>query len=245
MGLLEGRVAIVTGGSRGLGAASVRNIVANGGRVVIGDVLEAQGKALAEELGEAAVFIPLDVTNLEQWTATVDLAVSHFGKLDVLLNNAGIGSAITSVENVDRGDWNRVLEVNLTGTFNGIQAAVPAMKAAGGGSIINISSMVGIKGVSGLGPYAASKFGVRGLTKVAALDLGRFGIRVNSIHPGNIKTDMSDGIDYPTSHLAIARQGRPSEIGDLVVFLASDMSTYCTAAEFICDGGDCGGLVLG
>lgn len=244
MNSLDGKVAIVTGASRGIGAATASEIVAAGGKVVIADILEEQGAALAAILGEAAIFIRLDVTSMDDWAAAASLAVRHFGRLDILVNNAGVVSSMAPVDAIARDEWDRVLAINLTGVFNGIQACVPAMKAAGAGSIVNVSSVAGIRAVSGLAAYSASKAAVRGLTKAAALDLGMHRIRVNSIHPGLIETDMTTGLEFPVGHLALARAGQPAEVAGLAVYLASDSASFCTGGEFVCDGGDTAGTVL-
>lgn len=245
MGMLDDRVALVTGGAKGIGAASVRALAAEGARVIIGDILFADAQALAEDLGSAAVALRLDVTSATDWASAVSLAETRFGRLDILVNNAGIGGPFKRVDRLDLADWEAVLAVNLTGTLRGIQAAVPLIRKGGrGGSIINMSSVAGIKAVGGLSAYVASKFAVRGLTKSAALDLGVKGIRVNSIHPGVIETDLSDGTPFKAAHLALPRKGQASEIADLVVFLASDRSSYATGAEFVCDGGETAGVKL-
>ena len=246
MGLLDSRVALVTGGAKGIGAASVRALVAEGARVIIGDVLADEAHALAGDIGGSAVAAVLDVSSDENWASAIALAEARFGRLDILVNNAGIGGPFKRVDRLAMADWDRVLAVNLTGTLRGIQAAVPLIRKGGrGGSIINVSSVAGIKAVGGLSAYVASKFAVRGLTKSAALDLGVEGIRVNSLHPGVIETDLSAGTPFQSSHLALPRMGLPAEIADLVVFLASDKSTYATGAEFICDGGEVAGVKLG
>ena len=245
MGLLENKVALVSGGAKGIGSACARALVEEGAHVIIGDVLVEQAQALAAELGDWAIAVALDVTSETNWVSAVALAETHFGRLDILVNNAGIGGPFKRVDRLALADWDQVLAVNVTGTLRGIQAAVPLMRKGGrGGSIINLSSIAGIKAVAGLSAYVASKFAVRGLTKAAALDLGVEGIRVNSIHPGLIDTDLSAGTPFASSHLALPRMGLPSEIADLVVFLASDKSSYATGAEFVCDGGELAGVKL-
>jgi len=242
MGRLDAKVAIVTGAARGIGAAEATCFVAEGAQVVVADVLDDEAAAVAGRLGDDAIATHLDVTDPASWTAAVATAVEHFGHLDTLVNNAGI-VRVGPVESMTVEDFRAVLEVNLFGTFLGIQAVVPALRDAGGGSIVNTSSTAGFLGYSGLGAYVASKFGVRGLTKVAAQELGPAGIRVNSIHPGGTDTPMvhSDTFQLdPETAFAnqpIARIGRPEEIAALAVFLASDESSYSTGAEFIADGG--------
>lgn len=237
-------MALISGGARGIGAATARAMVAEGACVVIGDLLEDVAFELAEALGENASAVRLDVVDPASWDSAVAHATDRFGALHVLVNNAGTVHRLASIENIGLETWNRVMDVNVTGVFNGICAALPAMKASGGGSIINISSIAGVRATNGIAPYAASKFAVRGLTKAAAMDLGRFGIRVNSVHPGLINTAMAAGVDYPMTHLPISRIGQPEEIANLILFLASDESSFSTGAEFVADAGDLAGHVL-
>jgi 3alpha(or 20beta)-hydroxysteroid dehydrogenase len=225
-----------------MGAAHAKAMTAEGAKVVIGDLLDTDGRALASELGSSAVFVHLDVTKPADWDAAVTTAVKAFGKLDVLVNNAGIANFGT-IEEYSHADWDKMIAINLTGVFNGIKAAVPALKEAGGGSIINISSTAGIRGYPALPGYTAAKFGVRGLTKAVALDVGKYAIRVNSVHPGVIRTPMTASIPEDTRHVALDRTADPNEVAKLVVFLASDESSFSTGAEFIADGGETAGLV--
>ncbi|WP_068279961.1 glucose 1-dehydrogenase [Aldersonia kunmingensis] len=236
MGRVDGKVAIITGGAQGMGEAHARLLVAEGAKVVISDILDEKGKALADELGEAARYVHLDVTQPEEWQAAVALAVSEFGSLNVLVNNAGIvnGSPIAKFR-LDK--WKQILDVNLTGTFLGIQASVEAMIAAGGGSIINVSSVEGLRGAPWAHGYVASKWGVRGLAKSAALELAPHKIRVNSLHPGLIRTPMTEGIPEDMVKMPLGRAADPIEVSTFVLFLASDESSYATGAEFVVDGG--------
>jgi len=245
---LADKVALITGGARGQGEAEARLFVAEGARVVIGDMLEDEGRKLAAELGDAAVFQRMDVTQEADWQAAVKTAQSRFGRLDILVNNAGI-LRMAPMEDMSLAEYRKVIEVNQVGTWLGMKSAAPALKAAGGGAIINISSVGGMEGISGGSAYVASKFAVRGMTKVAALELGRHGIRVNSVHPGGVDTVMarpSELADMDPSDLyrtlPLGRIGRPTEIAELVLFLASEQSAYCTGSEFIADGGMLAGV---
>jgi len=215
MGRVDGKVALISGGARGMGAEHARALVAEGAKVVIGDILDDEGKTLAEEIGTA---------------------VNEFGKLNVLVNNAGI-VALGQIGKFDMTKWHKVIDVNLTGTFLGMQASVAAMKAAGGGSIINVSSIEGIRGAVMVHPYVASKWAVRGLSKSAALELGPDQIRVNSIHPGFIRTPMTKHFPDNMLTIPLGRPGQSEEVSTFVVFLASDESRYATGAEFVMDGG--------
>ncbi|MCR2827659.1 glucose 1-dehydrogenase [Microbacterium sp. zg.Y909] len=233
---LTGRTALVTGGARGLGAAYVRALHAAGAAVVVADLLDDEGTALVEELGPRATFVHLDVTEEEEWDAAVAVSMARFGALDVLVNNAGIANA-APIEHYSTAKWHAVIAVNLTGTFFGCRAAVPAMAAGGGGSIVNISSVEGLRGSPGLHGYTAAKFGVRGLTKSLAVELGPRGIRVNSVHPGLILTDMTTRIDPARIDIPLGRPGIPDDVVGTIVFLASDASRFTSGAEFVVDGG--------
>ncbi|MFC8385736.1 glucose 1-dehydrogenase [Nocardia sp. NPDC056952] len=236
MGRLAGKVAVISGGARGMGAAHARRFVAEGASVVIGDVLDDEGATVAKELGDAVTYRHLDVREPEQWAGIVAAAVEEFGGLHVLVNNAGIVNGNLLVD-FALDEWQRIIDINLTGTFLGMQAAVPAMKEAGGGSIVNISSVEGMRGSPGLHGYTATKFAVRGLTKSAALELAPQGIRVNSVHPGLISTPMTEGIPADFLQIPLARAAEPDEVSALVAYLASDESSYSTGAEFVVDGG--------
>jgi 3alpha(or 20beta)-hydroxysteroid dehydrogenase len=235
-GRFEGRVALISGGARGMGATEARRFVAEGARVVIGDLLDADGQALAKELGDAVHYVHLDVTSESEWQAAVGHTTEAFGRLDILVNNAGI-LRVGPIEQMPAKDFELVVRVNQIGTFLGIKSVIGAMRAAGGGAIINISSIAGLVGIAGVGAYVASKHAVRGLTKTAALELGRDGIRVNSVHPGGIDTPMttSDPAAYAT--YPIPRVGEPDEVANMVLFLASDEAAYCTGGEYLVDGG--------
>jgi 3alpha(or 20beta)-hydroxysteroid dehydrogenase len=246
VGRLDGKVAIVSGGARGMGEAHVRRFVDEGARVVFGDVLTEEGDKLAAEVGEACRFVRMDVTKPEDWAAAVDTAVDTYGKVDVLVNNAGVLKYGT-IEEMTLDECRRILDVNLVGQWLGVKAVIEPMRAAGGGSIINVSSVEGYIGAAGMAAYAASKFGVRGLTKAAARELGKDRIRVNSIHPGAIHTAMTsdpeviaataDSAEAFFKSLPLARMGKPRDVTGIVVFLASDESGYCTGSEMLVDGG--------
>ncbi|GAB3231117.1 glucose 1-dehydrogenase [Mycolicibacterium hippocampi] len=240
-GRLAGKVALISGGARGMGASHAREMVAHGAKVVCGDILDGEGELVAKELGESARYVHLDVTRTEDWEAAVAHTVAEFGGLDVLVNNAGILS-IGTVEDFELSEWHRILDINLTGVFLGIRAVTPTMKNAGHGSIINISSIEGMAGTIACHGYTATKFAVRGLTKSTALELGQFGIRVNSVHPGLVKTPMADWVPEDIFAGALGRIAQPREVSNLVVYLASDESSFSTGAEFVVDGGVLAGL---
>jgi 3alpha(or 20beta)-hydroxysteroid dehydrogenase len=236
MGRVDGKVALISGGARGIGAADARLLVAEGAKVVIGDIRDDEGKALADELGADASYVHLDVTRPEDWTAAVDAAVRDFGKLTVLVNNAGIANG-SRLQSFDLGQWQRIIDVNLTGTFLGMRAAADPMIAAGGGSIINVSSIEGLRGTPWAHGYVASKWAVRGLTKSVALELAPHGVRVNSIHPGLIRTPLTEGMPDDMITIPLGRAGDPVDVAAFVLFLAGDESSYATGAEFVMDGG--------
>ena len=237
---LDGRVALVSGGARGLGAAYVRALHESGASVVVGDLLDDEGAALADELGERVRFVHLDVTSEEDWAAAVEVAVA-LGGVDVLVNNAGIANA-GRIERYGREKWDAVIAVNLTGTYLGVRAVVPVMKAAGTGSIVNISSVEGMRGDAGLHGYVASKFGVRGLTKSLAVELGADGIRVNSVHPGFVLTPMTERLDVTLQRIPLGRPAVPDDVVGAVLFLASADSAYVTGTELVVDGGMIAGV---
>ncbi len=244
---LAGKVALISGGARGMGAAEARLFAREGARVVVGDVLEAEGAGVAADIvakGGEAVFVRLDVTSETDWERAVGLAVGRFGKLDVLVNNAGVGAA-GRIEDTTVEAWDRVMDVNAKGVFLGTRAAIPAMRRAGGGSIVNISSQLGLVGMDDSSPqYQASKGAVRLLTKTTALQYAKDGIRANSVHPGPIVTAMTerrraDPAQYARmlSRIPLGRYGEPDEVGYGVLYLASDESAYVTGSELVIDGG--------
>jgi 3alpha(or 20beta)-hydroxysteroid dehydrogenase len=229
-----------------MGAAEARLFAAEGAQVVIGDLLEEEGAKTSAEIGAAAHFVRLDVTDEESWIAAVTEAESRFGRLDVLVNNAGI-LQVGMIEDTALKDYETIIKINQTGVFLGMKSAIPALKRAGGGSIVNISSLAGMKGIGGAVGYTASKWAVRGMTKTAAIELGPHNIRVNSVHPGGIETPMTapmgagENDQEPEYTYPIARIGRPDEVAQLVLWLASEKSSYSTGGEFMIDGGDMAG----
>jgi len=247
-GRLAGKVALITGAAMGQGAAEARRFAEEDARVVVTDVLADGARDVAAEIGDAAIAVALDVTDPEDWDAAVVAAVAAFGRVDVLVNNAGIGIPPRVMEAATLKDHRRTIAVNLDGVWLGMRAVLPAMRD-GGGSIVNISSIDGIVGVAGMTSYAASKFGVTGLTRSAALELGRYGIRVNSIHPGVIASPMvehappavRERLDRLMAQQPIPRMGTPEEVANLALFLASDESSYCTGGQFVIDGGHIAG----
>ena len=240
-GRLTGKVAVVSGGARGMGASHVRSLVDEGAKVVFGDILDTEGEAVAKDVGAHSRYLHLDVTQPGDWERVVTAAVDDFGGVDILVNNAGIIN-VGTIEDYEFTEWQRILDINLTGVFLGIRAVVPTMKAAGRGSIINISSIEGMAGTVACHGYTATKFAVRGLTKSTAMELGPSGIRVNSIHPGLIKTPMTEWVPDDIFQTALGRAAEPKEVSNLVIYLASDESSYSTGSEFVVDGGCTAGL---
>jgi 3alpha(or 20beta)-hydroxysteroid dehydrogenase len=242
---LTDRVAIITGAARGQGAAAARRFVEEGARVIIGDVLDDVGKELADSLGEAAYYRHLDVSNEGDWAAVMDEVMTTLGRVDILVNNAGI-LRFAPLPDMTLDEYMRVVNINQVGTFLGMRAVSKPMLAAGKGSIVNISSVEGLAGMAMLVAYTGTKFAIRGMTKVAALEFGPSGVRVNSVHPGMIETDMvkdaAGGHEVDLNPVAqkripLRRMGQSEDVAELVLFLASDRSAYCTGAEFAVDGG--------
>jgi 3alpha(or 20beta)-hydroxysteroid dehydrogenase len=248
-GRLEGKVALITGAARGQGEAEARLFAREGAKVLVTDVLDAEGEAVVKEIGDAARYRRLDVTSEAEWRAAVDDALRAFGRLDILVNNAGIGFPPVPLTERTLEDHQRTIDVNLNGVHLGIRAVTPAMTTQRSGSIVNISSIDGLVGVAGMMSYTASKFAVTGMTRVAALELGRKGIRVNSIHPGVIDSPMvqaapaevRERLQRLYDKQPIARAGTPEEVAYLALFLASDESSYCTGSQFVIDGGHLAG----
>ena len=245
---LEGKVAIVTGGARGMGEATVRIMIEEGAKVLIGDLLDDAGQALADELGDRATFQHLDVTSQADWQAAV-AAARELGPLSVLVNNAAIVMQKTILDTTEE-DFMNIVRINQLSVFLGMQSVFEDLKANGGGSIINISSIDGLQSKNSLTAYSGTKWAVRGMTKAAALEMGKYNIRVNSVHPGGIYTAMH-GSDFISeedankfyTHHALPRVGLPKEVAAVTAFLASDEASYSTGSEFIADGGWHAGLV--
>ncbi|HQR05160.1 MAG: glucose 1-dehydrogenase [Proteobacteria bacterium] len=240
---LQDKVAIITGGARGMGAATARLFATEGARVVITDVLDADGAALATELGGGAVYRHLDVTDENGWRQVVQQTEQDAGRIDILINNAGI-LMFKSLLEIEKAEFEKVLNINLVGAFLGIRSVAPGMIRQGRGAIVNISSVDGMKGANGLGAYASSKWGLRGLTRVAAMELGHKGIRVNSVHPGGINTIMANPNGAPRSEIdkyyvsvPLQHAGEPEEVAKANLYLASDEAAFVTGAEIAVDGG--------
>ncbi|BCJ53381.1 3-alpha-hydroxysteroid dehydrogenase [Actinoplanes sp. NBRC 14428] len=242
---------LVTGGTGGQGSSHVRAFHAEGANVVIGGIDAERGAALAGELGARAQFVRLDVTDEGSWSAAVQAAESTFGGLHVLVNNAGVQNPPAPIEDTEQATWSRILDVNLTGTFLGIKVAAPALRRSAGGAIVNIGSTMGLGGTAHYAPYVAGKWAVRGLTRTAALELGRDHIRVNTIHPGVIATpfiqEPAAGATaaiadfYSPEPFAVPRLGEPADVTRLLLFLASSDASFITGSEYVIDGG----LLLG
>ncbi|MEE2057784.1 SDR family NAD(P)-dependent oxidoreductase [Rhodococcus artemisiae] len=246
---LEGKIAVVTGGASGIGEASVRRFVDEGARVVIADVDDQSGKSVADELGSAALFVHADVTDQDDWDHLLAKTSEHFAPLDVLVNNAGGGRGVGKIVDEVYEGHRAILDLNLSSVWMGTRAALPVMGAHGGGSIVNISSIDGLVGVDGMTSYAASKFAVTGLTRTVAFEGGPHNVRINSVHPGFIRTPMTakhTGAVKARLESAIRKQpltrfGTPEDIAHAVLFFASDESSYCTGTSLVVDGGQLAG----
>ena len=247
MGRLDGKVVLISGGARGQGATEARMMAGEGAKVVFGDILDAQGRQVEAEIraaGGTAAYVHLNVTSEADWRAAVDTAEKTYGKLNVLVNNAGI-LIRASIEETTEDDWDRIMAVNVKGVFLGTKHAIPAMRRAGGGSIINISSVAGLVGSPGeTAAYSATKGSVRLFTKATAVQHAKDNIRCNSIHPGPIETDMiKDMLASPQAwqqrlrRLPMQRAGKPEDIAYGVIYLASDESSFVTGTELVIDGG--------
>lgn len=242
MGKLDGKVAVITGGSRGQGSSHVRKFVDEGAKVVFSDILVDEGEALAKEIGDNVKFIKHDVTNADEWKNVIAETEAAFGPVDILVNNAGI-VVTKKFDDLSEEEYRKVIDINQVSVFLGMKTALASMKKAGGGSIVNVSSINGFRGAAGNAAYDSSKFAVRGITKSAALEFAEYGIRVNSVHPGIIQTPMievegsKDLVEQMKEGIPLKRTGQSEEMSNLIVFLASDGSSYSTGSEFIADGG--------
>lgn len=242
MGKLDGKVAIITGAAQGMGASHVRKFVEEGAKVVITDINTDAAETLAQELGENALALKLDVSKADQWKEVVEKTEATFGPVTVLVNNAGVGIYKT-LEELTEEDFRFTFEIDELGVFLGMKAVVPSMKKAGNGSIVNISSVSGLFGAPTGVAYCSSKHAVTSMTKAAAAELGTHNIRVNSVHPGTIETplaaqsDVADYVNEIVKDVPLRRAGKVEEISNLVVYLASNDSSYSTGAQFVADGG--------
>lgn len=254
MGRLDGKVAIITGGARGMGQTTATLFTEEGGKVVIGDVLDAEGEALAQTLGSSAVYHHLDVSDETDWKTLIEMTMETYGRIDILVNNAAIYFYAT-IEETENDAFRRLLDVNVMGPFLGMKTVIPFMKQNQSGSIVNVSSTDGLRGSCGMGAYNTSKWGVRGLTKCIAMEVGPFGIRVNSIHPGTVDTPMFNPDNQTRAELdatfaqnfpgiALGRVGDPLEIAQATLFLASDEAAYVSGAELAVDGAWTCGIYL-
>lgn len=240
MARLDNKVAIITGAAQGMGASHARRFVAEGAKVVLTDLNEEKGTQLANELGENALFVKQNVTSADEWAVVVAKAEERFGPVNILVNNAGITMA-KSILQTSEEEYRRIVDINQVSIFLGMKTVIPSMQKAGGGSIINISSINGI--VGGAIGYTDTKFAVRGMTKAAAIECSQYGIRVNSVHPGVIATpmiiqeDTKAAVEEFAKQIPLKRISQPEEVSNLVLYLASDESSYSTGAEFIVDGG--------
>lgn len=244
---LESKVAIITGGAGGMGQATAKRFVEAGAKVVVTDIQDEAGRSFCSLLGDAGAYCPHDVTRPDDWRAVVEFAQARFGPIDILVNNAGLLLYATLAE-MEEAAFDRLLQINVKGVFLGMQAVIPGMSERGQGSIVNVSSTGAMLPTNATGAYAASKAAVEAMSRSAALELGPLGIRVNTVHPGGINTQMTnpEGMDQGAvnalySDIPMQRAGRSEEVANLTLFLASDDATYCTGGQYVVDGGSLAG----
>lgn len=242
MGILDGKVAIVTGAASGQGAAEARHFAAEGAKVVLADI-DPAGAEIARSIGSGAIFQLLDIAEADQWQAAISRTLETFDKIDILVNNAALNDSHVPIEDTEYSHFEKLVRINMLGTFLGMKAVLPAMREAGGGVIINISSACGLTGQPSIFGYGATKWGIRGMGRLAALDLAKYGIRVNTVFPGIIDTPMMERVTTPETRAIyeamtpLGRIGQPQDIAGLVAFLASDAASFITGGEFASDGG--------
>jgi len=244
---LTGKVALITGAANGMGAAHAETFVKHGAKVIIADVDAERGEAFAAKLGDSALFVRLDVTDADGWAAAVAAGSAAFGPINVLVNNAGVSGSATKTVDITEAEWARTIDIDLTGTFRGLKALLPHMLENGGGSIVNISSAAGMAAAPGVNiAYVAAKFAVRGMSKQVAIEYARQGIRVNSVHPGAVRTELTQNLvdqlgpefmEEFYSSVPMHRIAELEEVSDAVMFLASDESSFITGTELVIDGG--------
>lgn len=238
---VEGKVAFITGAASGMGASHARVLAAHGAKVVITDLNDELGQELVKEIGEEkAHYVHLNVTSFKEWEVAVQKALERFGKIDTLINNAGIFFS-GSVEDATVADWDKTIAIDLNGTFYGMKAALPALKENPTASIINISSIAGVTGFKNRAAYSAAKWGVQGLTKTSAMDLGKYNIRVNSVHPGSVETPLTANLKRGLGQIPLGRAAQVEEISNLILYLSSDESSFVTGSSFVIDGGETAG----
>lgn len=247
----KNKTVLITGGAGGQGSSHMRAYLGEGANVVIGDIRDELGQSLVAEFGDRALYVHLDVADETDWANAITATEERFGPISILVNNAGIGSPPVLIEDGTLEDWQKIIDVNITGQYLGIRAAAPSLRRAGGGSIVNIASMAADVGLAYLAPYVVSKWGVRGLTRTAALELGRDNVRVNAIHPGVVNTPfitepLRPGVPpvsdfYSPDAYAIKRLAEPEDITNVLLFLTDDGASFITGSDFVADGG----LLLG
>jgi 3alpha(or 20beta)-hydroxysteroid dehydrogenase len=245
MNRLNNKTSLITGAAQGIGEATARLFASEGCRVLVTDINEHRGRSVADQIGAGSAFMKLDVVDAQDWTKAVEFAVRTFGKLDILVNNAASWSGVKLIDEEDPLAHRKMLDVDVTGVWNGIRAVIPPMRRQSRGSIVNLSSIHGLSGSPGVSTFVAAKFAVTGLTRSAAMELGRDGIRVNSVHPGFVDTPAVQAmpkavrarLDASVGRQPIARVCRPEEVAQAVLFFSSDEASYCTGTSLLVDGG--------